>query len=123
MHLAVASGTYVFATDQLARYRRALALDPTGESLSKEQLEERLQFFHTVARLWRAAARPEIWTRGDSNVHDTISGWLRTARRNRAHLARFLDNIKDVPVPEPIGGSRDDLDKSRGLPSLPVAVQ
>ena len=33
--LAVASGTYVFATDQLARYRRAVALDPTGVSLSK----------------------------------------------------------------------------------------
>lgn len=31
--LAVASGTYVFATDQLARYRRAVALDLTGEAL------------------------------------------------------------------------------------------
>jgi len=33
--LAVASGTYVFATDQLARYRRAVALDLTGEPLAK----------------------------------------------------------------------------------------
>jgi uncharacterized protein (TIGR02453 family) len=33
--LAVASGTYVFATDQLARYRRAVALDLTGEALTK----------------------------------------------------------------------------------------
>ena len=33
--LAAASGTYVFATDQLARYRRAVALDPTGEALVK----------------------------------------------------------------------------------------
>lgn len=33
--LAVASGTYVFATDQLARYRRAVALDLTGEALVK----------------------------------------------------------------------------------------
>jgi uncharacterized protein (TIGR02453 family) len=33
--LAVASGTYVFATDQLARYRRAVALDLTGEALAK----------------------------------------------------------------------------------------
>jgi uncharacterized protein (TIGR02453 family) len=31
--LAAASGTYVFATDQLARYRRAVALDLTGEAL------------------------------------------------------------------------------------------
>ena len=33
--LAVASGTYVFAADQLARYRRAVALDLTGEALVK----------------------------------------------------------------------------------------
>src|SRR5450759_4194398 len=33
--LAVASGTYVFATDQLARYRRAVALDLTGEALAR----------------------------------------------------------------------------------------
>ena len=32
--LAVASGTYGFATDQLARYRRAVALDLTGEALT-----------------------------------------------------------------------------------------
>jgi uncharacterized protein (TIGR02453 family) len=33
--LAVASGTYVFATDQLARYRRAVALDLPGEALAE----------------------------------------------------------------------------------------
>lgn len=33
--LAVASGTYAFATDQLARFRRAVALDPPGEALSR----------------------------------------------------------------------------------------
>lgn len=32
--LAVASGTYVFATDQLARYRRAVALELTGDALA-----------------------------------------------------------------------------------------
>jgi uncharacterized protein (TIGR02453 family) len=39
--LAVASGTYVFATDQLARYRRAVALDLTGEALAKTVAEAR----------------------------------------------------------------------------------
>ena len=39
--LAVASGTYVFATDQLARYRRAVALDPSGEALTKTVDEAR----------------------------------------------------------------------------------
>jgi uncharacterized protein (TIGR02453 family) len=33
--LAVASGTYAFASDQLARYRRAVALDLPGEALVK----------------------------------------------------------------------------------------
>ena len=33
--LAVASGTYAFASDQLARYRRAVALDLPGEALAK----------------------------------------------------------------------------------------
>jgi uncharacterized protein (TIGR02453 family) len=33
--LAVASGTYSFASDQLARYRRAVALDLPGETLEK----------------------------------------------------------------------------------------
>jgi len=33
--LAVASGTYAFAPDQLVRYRRAVALDLPGEALAK----------------------------------------------------------------------------------------
>ncbi len=33
--LAVASGTYAFASDQLARYRRAVALDLPGDALAK----------------------------------------------------------------------------------------
>jgi uncharacterized protein (TIGR02453 family) len=33
--LAVASGTYVFASDQLARYRRAVSLDLPGEALTR----------------------------------------------------------------------------------------
>lgn len=33
--LAVASGTYSFASDQLARYRRAVALDLPGEALTR----------------------------------------------------------------------------------------
>jgi hypothetical protein len=82
-----------------------------------ELLESRLKFFHTIARLWRVAARPEIWARGDDQIHDTLAGWLRTARRNRAHLARFLDNIKDIAVPEPIGGHEGmiEFDRRRAL--------
>jgi hypothetical protein len=82
-----------------------------------DQLENRLKFFHTVARLWRAAARPELWGRGDPVVHETLAGWLSAARRNRTALARFLERVKDIPVPKPIGGHEGmiEFDRRRAL--------
>lgn len=82
-----------------------------------DRLEDRLKFFHTVARLWRAAARPELWPRGEDTTLDTLGGWLAAARRTRAHLARFLDRVKDVPVPEPSGGHEGmiEFDRRRAL--------
>jgi hypothetical protein len=82
-----------------------------------DDLEARLKFFHTVARLWRAAASPDLWARGDPAVHDTLAGWLGAARRNRAHLARFLDRVTGIPVPEPVGGHEGmiEFDRRRAL--------
>lgn len=82
-----------------------------------DELEDRLKFFHTVARLWRAAARPDLWARGDPAAHDTLAGWLGAARRHRAQLTRFLDRITEVPVPEPVGGHEGmiEFDRRRAL--------
>jgi len=82
-----------------------------------EELEVRLKFFHAIARLWRAAARPGVWPRGDAAAHDTLAGWLGTARRHRAHLARFLDRVREIPVPEPIGGHEGmiEFDRRRAM--------
>jgi hypothetical protein len=85
--------------------------------MEAEEIEGRLKFIHTLARLWRAAARPELWPRGDAGTHDVIAGWLGIARRNRAQLAHFLDRVKDVPVPEPLGGHEGmiEFDRRRAL--------
>ncbi|MBX9624760.1 MAG: hypothetical protein K2X82_13215 [Gemmataceae bacterium] len=83
------------------------------EGETADRLEDRLKFFHTVARLWRAAARPELWPRGEPATLDTLGGWLAAARRTRAHLARFLDRVKDVPVPEPSGGHEGMIEFDR----------
>jgi len=82
-----------------------------------DDLETRLKFFHMVARLWRVAARPELWGRGDPVVHDTLAGWLGAARRSRAALARFLDRVREIAVPEPIGGHEGmiEFDRRRAL--------
>ncbi|MFO0798856.1 MAG: hypothetical protein U0804_15395 [Gemmataceae bacterium] len=80
-------------------------------------LETRLKFCHMVARLWRVAARPELWGRGDPSAHDTLAGWLGSARRSRAALARFLDRVREIAVPEPIGGHEGmiEFDRRRAL--------
>jgi hypothetical protein len=82
-----------------------------------DDLETRLKFFHTVARLWRVAARPDLWGRGDPAAHDTLAGWLAAARRTRAALARFLDRVREIPVPEPVGGHEGmiEFDRRRAL--------
>jgi hypothetical protein len=81
-----------------------------------DRLETRLKFVHAVARLWRTAARPELWTR-DSADHDTLAGWLATADRNREGLIRFLDQVTQIPIPEPIGGHEGmiEFDRRRAL--------
>ncbi len=82
-----------------------------------DDIETRLKFAHMVARLWRIAARPELWTRGDPAVHDTLAGWLAAARRSRAALAQFLDRVREIAVPEPIGGHEGmiEFDRRRAL--------
>src|SRR5262249_18848215 len=80
-------------------------------------LEGRLKFVHAVARLWRSAARPELWSRVESADRDTLAGWLSAAERGREALTRFLDQITAVPVPEPVGGHEGmiEFDRRRAL--------
>ncbi len=82
-----------------------------------DALETRLKFLHMVVRLWRLAAQPDLWGRGNPAAHDTLAGWLAAARRTRVELARFLDRVREIAVPEPIGGHEGmiEFDRRRAL--------
>ena len=82
-----------------------------------DRLEERLQFLHTLARLWRAAARPEVWTRGDPAAVETLSGWLARAEEADRALTAFLAGLHEIEVPEPVGGHEGmiEFDRRRAL--------
>lgn len=82
-----------------------------------ERIEDRLKFLHAVAQFWRAAARPELWSRGDPTDHEALAAWLGAADRNRAALTRLLDEMKQISVPEPSGGHEGmiEFDRRRAL--------
>ena len=89
---------------------------PVGEfalEAEADAIEARLQFLTTLAKLWRIAARPDLWTRGDPNTTDTLAGWLATARRLHADLVRFLERVRSIDVPDPIGGSEGMIEFDR----------
>ncbi|HUR55062.1 MAG TPA: hypothetical protein VMZ71_13095, partial [Gemmataceae bacterium] len=89
---------------------------PPGEfalEAEADAIEARLQFLTTLAKLWRIAARPDLWTRGDPNTTDTLAGWLATARRIHAALVHFLERVRSIDVPDPIGGSEGMIEFDR----------
>jgi hypothetical protein len=63
-----------------------------------EQLEQRLRFLSTLARLWQIAVR-FVGGGEESPAGD----WLVIARRNWQRLLELLDALQDHVVPEPTG--------------------
>ena len=82
-----------------------------------DSLEERLRFLHAVAKLWRFAARPDLWPREDAPGQDAVAGWLATARRTHAALLGFLDRVTAIEVPDPASGHEGmiEFDRRRAL--------
>ncbi len=80
-------------------------------------LEERLRFLHSIAKLWRQAARPELWTSDEIGGEEALSGWLTTARRIYEELKVFLDRVTAVAIPNPTSGheSMIEFDRRRAL--------
>ena len=66
--------------------------------------EDRLRFLAAVARLWRAAARPDLWDKADPGPTAAINDWLTTARRNAAELRTLIGRLQAVAIPEPTTG-------------------
>jgi hypothetical protein len=69
-----------------------------------ERFEDRLRFLAAVARLWRSAARPELWPPHDSISAAALAEWMKTARRNLVRLRELIDRMYAVEVPEPTSG-------------------
>lgn len=92
-----------------------------------DRAEERLRFLAAVARLWRTAARPELWPRADNAATAAVSEWLRAARGNLASLRALAERLHSVPVPEPTTGVEGamEYDRRRAVKGqlLDLAVQ
>jgi hypothetical protein len=82
-----------------------------------DSLEERLRFLHAVAKLWRLAARPDLWPRDDTAGQDAVAGWLSTARRTHDALVGFLGRVTAIAVPDPAGGHEGmiEFDRRRAI--------
>jgi hypothetical protein len=82
-----------------------------------DSLEERLRFLHAVAKLWRLAARPDLWPRADAAGQDAVAGWLANAHRTHAALVGFLDRVTAIVVPDPTTGHEGmiEFDRRRAL--------
>ncbi len=87
-------------------------LEPEAESL-----EERLRFLYAVAKLWRLAARPDLWPRDDPAGQDAVAGWLASAGRTHEALTNFLNRVTAIPIPDPAGGHEGmiEFDRRRAL--------
>ncbi len=86
-----------------------------------------LRFLAAVARLWRLAARPDLFPANAPDSSSVVAGWVRNARENLAGLAKLTEQIHGVPVPEPVGGVEgvSEFDRRRSVKAqlLDAAVQ
>ncbi len=87
--------------------------EPVGEFSLEAQadaIEDRLGFLHAVAKLWRLAARPDVWAGGD---HDPLAAWLGAARRANDSLDTFLERLTAIEVPDPSSGHEGMIEFDR----------
>ena len=78
-----------------------------------DRAEDRLRFLAAVARLWRTAARPDLWAADPAPVGE----WLRAARTNLRELRLLAERLHAVEVPEPTAGLEGvmEYDRRRSL--------
>lgn len=72
-------------------------------------IEKRLRFLSTVARLWQIAARPgpEL-APGHEELTGALRPWLAAAHDNQRRLLALLHAVHAYPVPQPLG-SHDSM--------------
>lgn len=75
-----------------------------------ERFEERLRFLMMIGRLWRTAARSDLWSAAHAG---TIGAWLEVARGNLRQLEDLIAAIANVEVPAPGSGLDGIMDYDR----------
>ncbi|MFO0929021.1 MAG: hypothetical protein U0736_18700 [Gemmataceae bacterium] len=68
-----------------------------------EELQTRLRFLSTLARLWQIAARYLVDAAPDGPEREHLRDWLANARRNRQRLMELIDELREFSLPEPAG--------------------
>ncbi|MFM8272610.1 MAG: hypothetical protein ACKODX_09780, partial [Gemmata sp.] len=94
--------------------------EPVGAFALETQadaIETKLEFLHAAAKLWRLAARPDVWAADDAARASTLAAWLTAARRAADSLGQFLDRLTDIAVPDPSGGHEGmiEFDRRRAI--------
>jgi hypothetical protein len=93
---------------------------PAGEfglEAQADAVEDKLGFLHAAAKLWRLAARPDVWATSEPATDAALAAWLTAARRANDSLGAFLDRLTEVPVPEPASGHEGmiEFDRHRAI--------
>ncbi|MCU0704503.1 MAG: hypothetical protein MUF18_11050 [Fimbriiglobus sp.] len=92
-----------------------------------EPTTARLRFLAAVARLWRLAARPDLFPANEPDAAAVVAGWVRNARENLSELVTLTEQVHAVVVPEPVGGVEgvSEYDRRRSVKAqlLDAAVQ
>src|SRR5207237_4726206 len=67
--------------------------EPVGEfslEAQADEIEDKLGFLHAIAKLWRLAARLDIWAAAGPAGDAALAAWLTAARRANDSLDLFL---------------------------------
>jgi hypothetical protein len=93
--------------------------EPVGEFSLEGQsdaIEAMLGFLHAAAKLWRLAARTDVWT-GPTAGDPALAGWLTAARRANDSLDTFLERLTAISIPDPSSGHEGmiEFDRRRAI--------
>ncbi|MGL4422989.1 MAG: hypothetical protein ACRCZF_20135, partial [Gemmataceae bacterium] len=78
-----------------------------------DSLEDRFEFLATVAKLWRCAARPNLWPATDPLASSIIQEWQQTAERQWTDLRRLIHQLHAIAIPAPTANLESIMEYDR----------